>query len=411
MKTGIFISIIKDFTKFNFYTSFVICLILNHTIYSQSGFIDFQNIEFGKTVEPSYKSMSDSSKSLSVVESNYLLSVDEMIDNIKDKKIVIINEHHEIPQNRIFWRLLARKLYAYGYNKIFIEAILDLDSNYDEHNYVSLKLGNYTKEPTFKKFLNEVHKKFKIHEYEISFSHSVFLNDSINNFVKRVSDTFIEKDKAFNLAGDMSLRDYYQSINIINQIEPNDKVIIFCGFGHVSTKPKQYWLPLGFWLKYLYTNSIASIDQTTLLGYNFEGINPNLYNKFYSNFYSILKVNNQYLKEYCDTIRDIISHVDYSVVNPKVSRENGRSSWINFFNDSKEVFIEPKKSESYPLTYYVYNNEDLCYFEEKSLDSSMFPCAYDVLKVDKYVDSIMLFVPKNKEYSIIIRDKYNQLLK
>jgi hypothetical protein len=123
MKTGIFISIIKDFTNFNFYTSFVICLILNHTTYSQSGLIDFPNIEFGKTVEPSYKSMSDSSISLSVVESNYLLSVDEMIDNIKDKKIVIINEHHEIPQNRIFWRLLARKLYAYGYNKIFIEGV------------------------------------------------------------------------------------------------------------------------------------------------------------------------------------------------------------------------------------------------------------------------------------------------
>jgi hypothetical protein len=272
-------------------------------------------------------------------------------------------------------------------------------------------MGYYPKEPTFKKFLNEIHKKFKIHEYEISFSHSVFLNDSINNFVKRVSDTFIEKDKAFNLAGDMSLRDYYQAINILNQIEPNDKVIIFCGFDHVSTKPKQYWLPLGFWLKYLYTNSIASIDQTTLLGYNFEGSNPNLYNKFSSNFHSILKVNNQYLKEYCDTIRDIISHVDYSVVNPKVSRENGRSSWINFFNDSKEVFIEPKKSASYPLIYYVYNNEDLCYFKEKSLDSSMFPCAYDVLKVDRYVDSIMLFVPKNKEFSIIVRDKYNQILK
>jgi hypothetical protein len=40
----------------------------------------------------------------------------------------------------------------------------------------------------------------------------------------------------------------------------------------------------------------------------------------------------------------------------------------------------------------------------------MFPCAYDVLKVEKKEDLIMLFVPKDEDYSIIIRDKNDEIL-
>jgi rhodanese-related sulfurtransferase len=388
---------------------FIILLFLyNSNTYCQNK--DIKNIDLALLVEPNQSLLNYEPEKLSIEESSYLKSIDEMIAEIKDKKFILINENHNIPQNRIFWRLLARKLKIHGFNKIFIEGILNLDENFEDYNYVSLRMGYYPKEPTFKKFLNEIHNNFKIHEYEISFSHSVFLNDSINDFVKKVSDTFIEKDKAYNMAAEMSLRDYYQAINILNQTEPNDKVIIFCGFGHVSKKPKQYWLPLGFWLKYLQDKPIATIDQVQLLGYADDITNKKLFNKFSSNFYSILKAHNFYLKQYCDTIRDIVSHVDYVVVSPKTFKQNGRSNWINYFNDSKEIFIKPYDSVNYPLYCYVYKNNDLCYFNEKSLDSTMFPCTYDVLKVEKKEDLIMLFVPKDEDYSIIIRDKNDEIL-
>jgi len=131
-----------------------------------------------------------------------------IINEAKNKSVIIINEAHHMPQHRVFTTELLQALYDEGYKHLGLESFLashKSDSTLMANKYPVLSNGFYVKEPQYGNLIRQALKiGFKVFGYE-SMGHETPSEREINQ-AKNIEE--------------------YMASN------PDEKYLIHCGFAH-----------------------------------------------------------------------------------------------------------------------------------------------------------------------------------
>jgi hypothetical protein len=164
-----------------------------------------------------------------------------IIKKVENQQVVMFNEAHNCGQNRAFMREILRGCYENGFRHLALEALNSSD-NINERGYpLRLKSGIYTNEPTFGQMLREAKSiGFQLHSYE---------NDL----------TCLKKDCR-------NFREARQTENLkkILDKEPNAKVLVWAGHGHIYENDDSTWQRMAYRFKKLTGIDPLTIEQTQL---------------------------------------------------------------------------------------------------------------------------------------------------
>lgn len=105
----------------------------------------------------------------------------------RDRQLVILNEAHHVPFDRVFAMHLARALRKEGFQYLACETFFIDDEHVLGKGYVAEKTGVYSREPMFVQFLMDAHKDgWKFVSYEPNVPGNLRESGMARNLVKRI---------------------------------------------------------------------------------------------------------------------------------------------------------------------------------------------------------------------------------
>jgi tetratricopeptide (TPR) repeat protein len=135
-------------------------------------------------------------------------------------RVVMINEAHHVPLHRAFTLQLLEGLYRKGFRYFAAETLLVGDEALQTRGYPTLKTGGYTAEPVYSDLVRTaLSLGYKVTPYECEDSPS---------------------PEPGNPVPAMNIREQGQAKNLkerILDLDPDAKIIVHAGFGHISKKP------------------------------------------------------------------------------------------------------------------------------------------------------------------------------
>lgn len=140
-----------------------------------------------------------------------------ILNQTQNQDVVMFNEHHMNPENRIFFASMLEGFRNQGFDAIAFEALAYEDSIFIE-NVPTLKSGFYTREPEFGNLLRKAKELgFEIFAYE-------------NNLETEL--------KGINQA---NFRDSIQAENLKEIYNKKKKLLVYAGHGHIEEKQRNEW--------------------------------------------------------------------------------------------------------------------------------------------------------------------------
>lgn len=272
-------------------------------------------------------------------------AVKAIAEEAEKYQVVITNEAHYQPQNRVFSTVLLQALYDKGFRYFAFEdftpddkiAKTKTDNELNSRKYALKSTGYYIAEPQYGNLVREaIRLGFKIVPYE---HYASDLTDPIERLFGR------ERGQAKNIAA------------IIKE-NPNAKVVVHCGYGHLNETFNEDGVgQMGGYLKNEFKLDPLTIDQENLLEENF---NP------YSNVFSVkepsvfINSQNAFFSNSYSNVQGKFN-VDISVVFPKTKYINGRPNWLMYPKNRKYFFVKSKDLKiAFPVMILAYHKgEDL----------------------------------------------------
>lgn len=234
-------------------------------------------------------------------------AIEEIVKSARDKRVVILNEDHFSPYNRVFARRLIIELAKIGFTGLAVE--MYHDSTINIRGYPLLD-KSYASEPQFANLLREASKlKFDIFNYEINGEE--FLS-------------FINKNGVTKAEG---YRDRIAAQNLTNYLEtnPNERLIIYCGHQHVYEYDlNDKYHPMAKFLK-----EYSGIDPLTIDQAEWHPYSSSTSNRAKNKGKASVYYNKQ--KEYYGIIRGQ-KRVDITLFSPNNTLIHNRQQWL--FDDS-----------------------------------------------------------------------------
>jgi hypothetical protein len=293
------------------------------------------------------------------IDSGYIATDGDVLDFLteqcKEEKIVMFNENHSAPNNRMLVQLLLQKLYDSGFRYFGLEMLWENDIN--ERGFAASKSGFYTCEPMAANLIKEAKNiGFQIFGYD---------------------DYTSEREKK-------------EAENIYNntfRLDSLAKVVILAGFGHIdeNISAKKNWMAAEF--KINYGIDPLTIDQT--------------------NYYYMAKTNNWLAV--VDTIlmpknkntnqADIYlsNNLDYTTF----AKLNHYIDYVIELPDSVINRINKPIQRDYIIS--VYRTQD---YER---DNTAVP-VYNYLIKKPVTDKIITIPLQKNEYVFFIRNEYDELI-
>src|SRR5690606_18397772 len=140
-----------------------------------------------------------------------------ILNQTQNQDVVMFNENHMNPQNRIFFASMLEDFKKRGFEAIAFEALTEEDSAF-VNGVPTLKSGFYTPEPEFGNLLREaINLGFEIHSYE----------SRIESDLKGMKQ--------------MNFRDSVQAENLKKIYNKKKKLLVFAGHGHIEEKQRNEW--------------------------------------------------------------------------------------------------------------------------------------------------------------------------
>lgn len=253
-----------------------------------------------------------------------------IIQKAKENQIIIFNEAHYNPRNRVFITSLLKYLKNVGYKYFAAETFVN-DTFFQNTNHPSFATGFYSNEPEFGNLIREAAKlNFLLYPYE---------DTTRSNGKQR------EIEEAKNLQ------------SLINQ-DPKAKIIIYCGFDHIIEDSIPGWeKAMAGRLKQFTGIDPYTVDQVVLSERSQTDLeNPYfriIQSEYHPNNYSIL-VNRK--GEAFNNHR-----VDALLFSPPTKYIYDRPNWV-FENNKEPYFLNAKNiNTSFPIlvkAYFATNNFD-----------------------------------------------------
>ena len=141
-------------------------------------------------------------------------AIKQIVSAAKNYQVVIINEAHHNPQNRVFTRQLLSKLRAQGFGHLGLETLSHNDKQINQRGYPVFASGPYVKEPQFGNLIREaLAQGYQLFPYEAG------------------------------MGKNGKSREVEQAKNIAQYLEdhPGAKVLIHCGYAHAYKGPYKSW--------------------------------------------------------------------------------------------------------------------------------------------------------------------------
>ena len=190
--------------------------LFNQCLFTYESFIS-NNLKKVTTNFQKLKNKSDLSHDMDI-QFDFIATNDKalslLVKKCSKEKVVIFNENHFIPNNRLLVSLFLKKLYANGFRYLALESIWEHANELNSRGFSVTKTGFYTREPMMANLISEA----------LKIGYHVFGYD---DFTKN--------------------REINQAINIINHTlkqDPSAKVLIMAGFDHIYEKSlnKKKWM-------------------------------------------------------------------------------------------------------------------------------------------------------------------------
>ena len=254
---------------------------------------------------------------------NYILDIS------KQNSLIIINEAHHVPYHRIFTKSLLAGLYENGYKHLGLEGLDRFDTLINNRGYPIKKSGYYTKEPEFGNMIRTA----------IDIGFNVFGYEDWDE--ARKGPEFREIAQAKN-------------IKKVIDANPNDKILIHCGYLHASEGENDFWKKaMALRLSELTHIDPLTIDQTKYIE-NFDQQSNNIFlNSFEFTEPTILLDANKKPLPY---IRDK-DKMDLVVFHPITQIDNLRPNWK--FKKRKQIQLDISNLEiEYPIMVFAFNKND-----------------------------------------------------
>jgi hypothetical protein len=177
-------------------------------------------------------------------------ALEAIVEQAKERQIVILNEAHHVPQHRVFAGKLAHWLRTLGFEYLACETFDPRRPVAMEHGVLTTDTGYYSKEPMYANFLRQAQRdgwKFVPYEFE--------------------SDGATEEE-------DMRLRELGEARNLMERIfanNPKARVLIYVGYAHAWERPEYASESQHAWLaahlKHRLGTDPLTIDQSTMFAY------------------------------------------------------------------------------------------------------------------------------------------------
>ena len=259
-------------------------------------------------------------------------------------KIVITNEAHYQPQNRVFTLSLLKALYKKGFRYLATEDLAaddtisknKNDTNIQSRGYAVKTTGYYISEPQYGNMVRTA----------INMGYTLV---SYDYFPSEIKDPFKRA----------AAREARQAKNLAQVLEkdPKAKILVHSGYGHLNERldsdRKEFPGLMGAMLKHNHNIDPLTIDQTTYLPEK-----ESLYSAAISIKKPSVLINKR--KEFYSPSNETIL-TDIKVFFPKTTYRNGRPRWLFYEKGRKYYFPKLKKIDlKYPLIVKAYvGGEDI----------------------------------------------------
>ena len=346
------------------------------------------------------------------VEKLAIVPIDDVwINKLVNSKILIINEDHLFPQNRVFNHYLLNRLLADNHHYVFFET-LNHDVS-DTTTTIDHSTGYYANEPqmaeNIRLVLRQCHKAYQYEELSDKLNEGKYYRLGLD---KKVNPKFYEDFKrqtldSTNYITMMNKRDFgqfmnfYEKYNHINQSDPAAKFIIMVGFGHINEQKgscvgSNCWYPLTYLLKTYLHQDPMTIEITEQID-KCDERKSKLYNKLTARlandkFYRIGD-----LSAISEDKRIYIAgamKTKCTIISPKINYEKGRESWLRF--DGKKEFGIDKK-------YYQHINGNVVVKAFYIAENERTTTPADIVYIDKMKGNYLLLY--KGRYKITINGK------
>jgi hypothetical protein len=279
-------------------------------------------------------------------------------------RIVIINEAHHQPMHRVFTESLLQDLHNMGFNYFGAETLSASDTALNRRKYPVLSSGYYTRQPQYGELVRTALKDgYHVFAYEADFRKQH----------EDKSRTWREQEQAKN-------------IKAILDADPNSRIVIHCGYGHLAEKDFDgKGLLMGGWLK-----QYTGIDPFTIEQEHFtEQSSP----EFERALYKLIKV--PYDAVFIDSAGNVYDeeHIyDIMVYHPPTRWIDGRPNWM-FGYGRQAYYLNMNITTGYPCLLLAYHADE---------DPKVAVPA-DVIELKSKKDKISLALKPGK-YHIIARN-------
>lgn len=299
-------------------------------------------------------------------------AVDVIAKAAKNYKVVITNEAHYQPQNRVFTALLLEKLYRQGFRYLCVEDLsiddskfkLKEDKELNRRKYPVKNTGFYMKEPQYG---NLVRQALKMGYTLVAYEHYASdIKDPMERLLAR------ERGQAKNIAQ-------------ILEKDPNAKILVHCGYGHLNENLKNDIGLMAAMLKKNFAIDPLTIDQEYLL----EEKNAPYYNLTSVKEPSVYVSDKGFFNDFSESHK-----VDMVVVFPRTKYVNGRPDWLVYDKRRKYYFVKLDKNKLvYPIMIAAYH---------KGEDTPTAVPA-DIVEIERPDDKVALVLIKG-QYILQIKD-------
>ncbi|HEU4884905.1 MAG TPA: hypothetical protein VFT45_21785 [Longimicrobium sp.] len=240
-------------------------------------------------------------------------AVQAILDAARERRLVMVNEGHHVPQGRVLTLQLLRGLYDLGYRYLAVEALSSRSGDALAANrYPVLSTGMYTREPVFGQLLREA----------LRMGYTLVPYDTYPAGCRPTAD---DPNRC------NSLRDSMAAENIHARtfaIDPGARVLVHAGYSHVVKVPRPggtQWL--ASWLE---RRGLAplSIDQTEMRERGAPALEPRPYRRAEERGWLAEPVVLRDGEGWYRSTAEGFGSVDFQVFTPRTRTVQGRPDWL-----------------------------------------------------------------------------------
>jgi hypothetical protein len=402
---------------------FILTLLLNPFLHAQENYGPFTEAQYKKQAYAEGSSELSQSyvfigmyKQALIEEEKYRGRIGEFISNskvleaknayhyifnaIKKNDIVILNECHNIPMNRIVFSNIIDSLKNLGVNAVFLESLgySANDSIYNTNKNSDARWGYYGIENAFKQVYQKlIQNKLQICSYEVSHDDLDTMTIKGNIYIVAKNDTkwFPIKADAYILSKFLSKdewgwdkREVEQGLKIYQKLKRNDikKTFIYCGYAHAWRREGNDMVDV---LEHLLNKKVYTIDQTVMNERENKKLELPLYTKFATADYPVVIIDEQKTPLHTISIdenKPSDKTVDLVIAAPKSVYINNRPTWLEADGTRKRyalsTFMDVNQYDDFLVM--VYDPEKL------------------KKKTEPIPDDVFQVIGSGKEYDVIV---------